>query len=75
MELKEGMVLNYNTCDAFDPIYGTEYNKHVEKMVIVKSGKFIELYNLTKGYKHKVEKEMMLKYIKAGIYTITNEKA
>lgn len=76
MEIKEGMVLDYNTCDAFDPIYGTEYNKHVEKVLIVQiKNENVKLYNLTTGHHFKLEMHKLKMYVKAGIYTLTNETA
>ena len=75
-KLKEGMVLNYNTCDAFDPITHHEYNKHVEKELVlsIKNGR-VNLYNLTTGQKHAIPNEEMDWFLKNKAFEITNEKA
>lgn len=76
MNLKEGIVLNYNTCESIDPVYLVEYGKHTEKVLVVEvKGDYIKLYNLTSGRVEKVEKKLMEIYIRHKLYEVTNEVA
>ena len=75
MELKEGMILDYNTSDSIDPITGRVYGKRVEKVLVEDiKGNRVTLYNYSTGKRERYDKSQLAVWVRFGIYKITNEK-
>lgn len=74
-KLEIGMILDYPTCDGFDPITGKGTNNHIEKVLIedIKNDTYY-LYNYDTKKRSKVSDYLMRAYIRCRIYEISEER-